>query len=85
VGSRNGRSANTVVLKHFVQMLHLTKTDGGTFDNAKACFDRIIAANLRSRQLGCQPRCITHADLLLNATYAVKTRGRNLRSDQLQR
>jgi hypothetical protein len=39
-GSRNGRSANTVVLlKHFTyEMLHLTKTDGGTFDNDKGMF-----------------------------------------------
>jgi hypothetical protein len=43
-------------LKHFTyEMLHLTKTDGGTFDNdAKACFDRIIPlTNLRSRQQVC--------------------------------
>ena len=56
-GSRNGRSANAVVLlKHFTyEMMELTKSDGGTLDNdAMACFDRIIPAltNLRSRQLG---------------------------------
>jgi hypothetical protein len=43
-GSRTGRCANTVVLlKHLTyDTMHLTKTDGGTFDkNAKACFERI--------------------------------------------
>ena len=78
-GSRNGRNANTcVLLKHFTyEMMQLTETDGGTLDNdAKACFDRIIPAltNLRSRQLGVRASaCHTHAELLLKATYAVKT------------
>jgi hypothetical protein len=66
--TRTGRCANTVVLlKHLTyEMMHLTKTDGGTFDNdAKACFDRIIPAltNLRSRQLGVPASaCHTHAE-----------------------
>jgi hypothetical protein len=77
--SRTGRCANTVVLlKHLTyEMMHLTKTDGGTFDNdAKACFDRIIPAltNLRSRQLGVPASaCHTHAELLRMASYVVKT------------
>jgi hypothetical protein len=58
-------------------MMQLTKTDGGTFDNdVKACFDRIIPTltNLRSHQLGVPASaCHTHAELLLKATYAVKT------------
>jgi hypothetical protein len=57
--------------------MHLTKTDGGTFDNdAKACFNRIIPAltNLRSRQLGVPASaCHTHAELLRTASYVVKT------------
>jgi hypothetical protein len=78
-GSRYGRSASTVVLlKHFTyELMQLTKTDGGTFDNdAKACFDRIIPAltNLRSHQLGVPAAaCHMHAELLQKATYAVKT------------
>jgi hypothetical protein len=78
-GSRNGRSASTVVLlKHFTyEMIQLSKTDGATFDNdAKACFDRVIPAltNLRSRQLGVSAAaCHTHAELLQKATNAVKT------------
>jgi hypothetical protein len=78
-GSRTGRCANTVVLlKHLTyEMMHLTKTDGRTFDNdAKACFDRIIPAltNLRSRQLGIPASaCHTHTELLRTASYVVKT------------
>jgi hypothetical protein len=78
MGFPTGRSANTVVLlKHFTyEMMNLTKSDGATFDNdAKACFDRIIPAltNLRSRQLGCRSTCHMHAEVLLKASYVVKT------------
>ena len=44
-GSRIGGCSGTLVLlKHFTyQMMHLTKTDGGTFDNdAKACSDQSL-------------------------------------------
>ena len=59
-GSRNGRSANTVVLlKHLTyEMMQLTKTDGGTFDNdATACFDRIIPASQRAPATRTQNCC----------------------------
>jgi hypothetical protein len=78
-GSRTGRSATAVILqKHFTYLLmHLTKTDGATFDNdAKACFDRIIPAltNLRSQQLGMsRSACHMHSELLRKASYVVKT------------
>ena len=56
-GSRKGRSAPEVALLKVLtyEMMHLTKTDGATFDNdAKACFDRIVRniMMLVSRKLG---------------------------------
>ena len=56
-GSRKGRSAPEVALLKVLtyEVMHLTKTDGATFDNdAKACFDRIVrnVMMLVSRKLG---------------------------------
>jgi hypothetical protein len=44
-GDEQWGSNTAVLLKHLTyETVQLTKTDGGTFDNAKACFERIIPA-----------------------------------------
>ena len=57
--------------------MHLTKTNGGAFDNdAKACYDRIIAncTNICAQRLGLPEKaCRVHATLLREAKYRLKT------------
>ena len=78
-GSRKGRCAEDVALLKMItcELINITKTDGGTFDNdAKACYDRIII-NLMSmcaQQLGMPPESAElQATILLLAKYRLKT------------
>ena len=78
-GSRKGRSAPEVALLKVVtyEMMHLTKTDGATFDNdAKACFDRIVRniMMLVSRKLGMTKKaCKTFVRFLLGMRFYQRT------------
>ena len=78
-GSRKGRSAPEVALLKVItyEMMHLTKTDGATFDNdAKACFDRIVRniMMLVSRKLGMTKQaCKTFVRFLLGMRFYQRT------------
>ena len=74
-GSRKGRSAPEVALLKVLtyEVMHLTKTDGATFDNdAKSCFDRIVRniMMLVSRKLGMtKEACKTFVRFLLGMRF----------------
>ena len=78
-GSRKGKSAEDVVLLKQLtyELMNITKTDGGTFDNdAKACYDRIIInmMSICSQRLGMPITCAKlHAEILQKAKYYLKT------------
>ena len=78
-GSRKGRSAPEVALIKALtyEIIHLTKTDGATFDNdAKACFDRIVrnVMMLVSRKLGMTKKaCETFVRFLLGMRFYQRT------------
>jgi hypothetical protein len=78
-GSRQGRTANDVVLlkRLSYDLTRLLRTNLGTFDNdAKSCYDRVVngIAMLVSRRLGMPaPAIATHAKVLERMKYYLKT------------
>lgn len=75
---KNKSSIDPIVLKMCsYQLMHLTQTGGGTFDNdAKSCYDRIVMslAILRGRQLGLPVKIAQlTTNFLQQAQYHVKS------------
>jgi hypothetical protein len=78
-GARKGKCAEDVLhMKRLtIDTARMTKTSTGIFDNdAKACFDRMIPnlITLLGRYIGISKEiCNTHAKILLEARYRIKT------------
>jgi hypothetical protein len=78
-GSRKGRSAEEVaLLKHATyELMKITRTNGGTFDNdAKACYNRIIPnlMSLCGQRLGLSEQSMKlHTEVLRRARYHLKS------------